>query len=527
MDDSELLIGALLALSLIIIFLLIIVINAKARIRGKTLIEVFLISDFIYTLGYTCELAGDVMSQKLFFNHFQYIGLVLIAPVWYLISIQYRNRESKWKNFKYLVFIIPAIALIGNFTYDINGYYYKSYFYSLDNIGCTVIVFEKGFLYYINNIFSAVLEILAAVNYYNVFRKTAGTVKKQSVFLISLSVIGFFISFNCITSRYTSNIDVGAIFIGLSGVILLITLFKYELLDLLPLAYFKVFESSDSPIIVLSDAQRIVKCNASAMTVFGDNIKKYSKLQDIFGDEPEFLNSLVENKNYITKRTVNGKQMFFGSKLIKLDVQNNEKVDEYGYLLMFTDETEHINEMQTLETAASVDTLTGVFNRRYFYMNAEKIIEKAKSEGNPFSMIMLDIDKFKSINDNYGHLAGDYVLKTLCDIIRKILNPNDLIARYGGEEFILLLPGSDYMSAIDIAEKICMDIRNNPFEYGEENIKVTVSEGVYSPELPVPDDMDLEDFIDSADNALYNAKKKGRNSVCGKTDSNRGGYCGC
>jgi hypothetical protein len=430
MDVSVLLTGAFMALSLIIFVLVIAFIYTKNNISGKFLLQIFLTAELIYVFGYTCELTSNVVSQKLFFNHFMYIGLSFIAPLWYLISIQFANIKNKWMKLKYLIFIIPVIVLIGNFTHLSNHYYYKSYIPSNTNYGLFIIKYEKGFLYFINNAFQSILAVLSAVNYYNVFKKSIGALKKQAAILMGLSTFGFFIAVSCIFTRYTTNFDCGAGFIGVSAFILLITLFKYEFHDLLPLAYVKVFESNDNPIIILNDAKVIVKCNSAAMTVFGDRLKNHRKITDVFADEPELLESLANDKSCVIKRTVKEMQMYYSSKLIKLDKKNDEDVNEYGYLLTFTNVTEHVKEVHMLENAASVDPLTGVYNRRYFFAKANIAMENASENAGIFSLVMLDVDKFKKINDSFGHLAGDFVLKMVCNIIKKQLNENDITARY-------------------------------------------------------------------------------------------------
>lgn len=514
MDFSVLRTGALMALSLIIFFLFLFF-NFTHNIKNKTLLELLLTAELIYIFGYTCELASEVVSQKIFFNHFEYIGLVMIAPIWYLISVQFAEIESKWLKLKYLLFVIPAIALIGNFTFASNQYFYKSFIPSNDNSGLFIILYEKGFLYYIHNIFQLIIAALSALNYYNVYKKASGTKRKQSAILMGLSVFGFLIVASSHFSRYTSNFNRAAFLIGVSSFVLLLTLFQYELFELLPLVYVKVFESIDTPILILDDAKSIVRCNTAAVNIFGSNLIKSKKVTEAFKDEPELLNALSNNKSCVIDRIVDGRQMYFSTKLIKLDKKSKEISSEYGYILTFTNETEHINKVRMLENAAYIDPLTEVYNRRYFFEKANQAVEEAKNSAAVFSLIMIDVDKFKSINDNFGHLLGDFVLKTISGVMQEQLTCKDVIARYGGEEFIILLPGSDFENAMTAAEKISRGVRENKFKYGEGTIAVTVSIGVFTPEFPLPASASLEKYIAVADNCLYHAKKNGGDRVFG------------
>ena len=124
---------------------------------------------------------------------------------------------------------------------------------------------------------------------------------------------------------------------------------------------------------------------------------------------------------------------------------------------------------------------------------------------------MLDIDHFKTINDTFGHQAGDFVLKTITDIMRNTMRESDILARYGGEEFLALLPYTKANAANLIAERICNLIKNQEIMDGEHIINVTVSAGVST--LNPSDNFSLQDCIAMADSALYCAKENGRNRV--------------
>lgn len=515
MNLSVLLTGALMALSLLILFLLLFFHNTKHIIRSKRLLELLLISALIYIFGYVLELTANVESQKIFYNHFQYIGLVMIAPIWYLISVRFSHLEGKWQKLKPLLFVIPVIALIGNFTHTSNQYFYQSHIYSITNSGLHVILYEKGVLYFVHNAYQSVLAALSALNYYNVYKTASGMCRKQAAVLLGLSILGFLTVASCHFSYFTSNFDSATLFVGASAFILLLTLFKYRLFDLLPAAYMKVFQSIDTPILILDDAKTIIEYNAAAVNVFGNSLRKFRKLSEAFADDTELLNALDNNQSCIINRTVDGRQMYFSTKLIKLDKKIKEYTNEYGYLLTFANETEHVNKVLMLENAAFIDPLTEVYNRRYFFEKASQAIEDAKKGESEFSLIMLDIDRFKSVNDTFGHVCGDFVLKKVCAVMQEHITSADMAARFGGEEFIMLLRGADFDQATETAERICRGIREQKILYEEETIAVSVSVGVFTPEFPLPAFATLDKLIAAVDNCLYNAKKEGGDRVYG------------
>ena len=161
---------------------------------------------------------------------------------------------------------------------------------------------------------------------------------------------------------------------------------------------------------------------------------------------------------------------------------------------------------------ALTDALTGVRNRRYLMEKAEQELQHCTQKNADFSAIMVDIDFFKSINDRYGHLSGDEVLKILTARIRHILKHDTLLARYGGEEFVITLPGVKHEDAMKTAWRIQKTIESYAFRIGELEINITASFGVAS---KTPSCTTLADIIDKADKALYKAKESGRNTVVG------------
>jgi diguanylate cyclase (GGDEF)-like protein len=164
-----------------------------------------------------------------------------------------------------------------------------------------------------------------------------------------------------------------------------------------------------------------------------------------------------------------------------------------------------------LHKLATTDPLTHIYNRRAFFDIANSFFSLVQRDKTQLAILILDIDYFKSINDTYGHVAGDKVLKHLVQTVQKCLRKSDIFARYGGEEFIILLPDADINAAQNVAQKIRTTVQNTPFIFKNgEQIPITVSIGCSQFQR---DDTDLNDIIARADSALYAAKKNGRNRV--------------
>jgi len=174
-----------------------------------------------------------------------------------------------------------------------------------------------------------------------------------------------------------------------------------------------------------------------------------------------------------------------------------------------------------LETRLRYDNLTEVANVHHFRNTLEQELNRATRDGGILSLLLLDIDWFKKVNDEYGHLAGDFVLKEFSAITVKILRDYDLLARYGGEEFAVILPATGPEQALIVAEKIRRNAEEHHFNDGQVAIRITISIGTASAR-PSFDQVSQTDLIDWADKALYQAKKTGRNRVaCYQTVTHR------
>ena len=176
------------------------------------------------------------------------------------------------------------------------------------------------------------------------------------------------------------------------------------------------------------------------------------------------------------------------------------------WLLSFADVTHLEAEKQLYRILSLQDPLTKVYNRKKFFDEIDKEIDRVRRYGQKLALIMMDADYFKNINDVYGHTVGDKVLIELTEIIRKVIRKTDVLARYGGEEFAVLMPGTDAKGAFEIADRLRMAIAGNVFPVCKE---VTCSFGVA--DFALTDTIDS--FVQKADIALYEAKGKGRNNA--------------
>ena len=176
----------------------------------------------------------------------------------------------------------------------------------------------------------------------------------------------------------------------------------------------------------------------------------------------------------------------------------------------------NVRRLRVFEQESITDPLTGIYNRRYLERRLTDEIARANRYGMPLSVLLIDIDHFKRVNDIYGHQVGDLVLEGMAQLIATTLRTTDIVARYGGEEIMVIAPSTPVKTATELAERLRKVIENASFEVPIEldcdisALGVTVSIGVacIGPRIK-----DMQDLIQSADKALYRAKSEGRNRV--------------
>jgi diguanylate cyclase (GGDEF)-like protein len=182
----------------------------------------------------------------------------------------------------------------------------------------------------------------------------------------------------------------------------------------------------------------------------------------------------------------------------------------YRFLAGGNIEAEYHEEIYRL---ATIDGLTDVPNKRYLLEFLTRELSRSQRHHRPLSVVLFDIDHFKAINDQHGHLCGDHVLRELAGRARGVVRAEELLARYGGEEFVVVLPECSQENALGVGERLRQLIAEVPFSFDGVSVPVTVSVGVAS--IQGGEALDATELLDRADEKMYQAKHTGRNRVCG------------
>jgi diguanylate cyclase (GGDEF)-like protein len=170
----------------------------------------------------------------------------------------------------------------------------------------------------------------------------------------------------------------------------------------------------------------------------------------------------------------------------------------------------HDHLARKLRQQANFDSLTGIFNRRTLLRHAGRVLTRTQRRKEPLALLMIDADHFKQINDQFGHQAGDTVLRQIAALIVEAVRPGDTVGRYGGEEFCVVLARATWVEATQVAERIREKVLTTPILHAGESLRLTLSIGVAD---CMPGRDTVEDLIHDADQALFRAKGGGRNRV--------------
>lgn len=265
-------------------------------------------------------------------------------------------------------------------------------------------------------------------------------------------------------------------------------------------------------------------CNQEAVRLF--ELKDKKEYLDRFSElspeyQPDGQLSSEKTATFVKRAFEEGRAVFewmhqkpngdpVPSEITLVRVKQGEKNIVVGYTRDLRELKMTVDRLDQLEKLAFTDSGTNVYNKRYFMTNAERVFSTSGLQKETPAIFMMDLDKFKSINDTYGHLAGDEVLRTVAQTTKDILRPSDLLARYGGEEFIILIKEADQEVAEMLGERIRSAIESLAVFYDGTTIDVTVSLGIA---LRSNKSETLEHVINRADKNMYRAKQNGRNLI--------------
>ncbi len=276
--------------------------------------------------------------------------------------------------------------------------------------------------------------------------------------------------------------------------------------------------STDNSIAVQSvvnednNQKTVSEIEKTKLTIHGLLKNLESNIQKLLDDTAEYGSNLDEHASQLRKTET----LAAIQKVEQLLLQEVERMKNSttNYQQQLDSAQQKLKEqeqiLEKLSRDANTDFLTQVYNRAAFDRRLNEEFARYKRYGHIFSIILMDLDHFKDINDTYGHLAGDRVLRALASVLSEEKRASDFLARYGGEEFALILPGTDSKSAMVVAEKLRKKVETTTFRYENYSIHTSLSAGVTT---VLPEDQTPTDVLKRADDATYEAKNQGRNQI--------------
>lgn len=536
------------------VFLFLMFIGVLAFNRITQTHKVYLAFHFvmmIWPLGQFATHLTDIPEYELFFINISFAAMGLLGPGWLIFVLFLTGKSSMLRWSRILPYFMPAFICIALsmwnpdylFMSPAGGSYadrvYGPLFWLL------VLVQFAYFFTTLMNIFQA-MKTVHALNQ----RKQLATALIGMFVLTGFGLLDVLV--NVLLAQWLPVVP-GLLASGilLSDLCFVIAIYRYGMFDLLSMAQRDFFEHMATGIIVLDDGGKVLEVNRgvspflqiskgeqfemerflSPMHTQGEvyeflyrymnhpheKIQMEYALQDAAGRHVSIqISPILDDRKTLLGRVITFHDVTELRKLVDEMNRKNEALHERNLeLISIQEELFRVN--QKLEQMAVTDALTGCFNRRYLMQQLEHEVLLNVRYRIPFSVFLFDIDFFKQINDKYGHLVGDEVIRSTADIVRSKLRRTDILARYGGEEFTVYLPHTNREQAELLADRIMHAVSTNKVQAGTDQVYVTISMGVVSEDtegITVDNPKEyLRDLFSRADAALYKAKNEGRNRV--------------
>ena len=459
----------------------------------------------LHTLGYAFELLATDKLTAIMWLNIEYAGIAFLPVI--LLWFSYANVNEDRLFDKLVMLFYFTVSLTTFFLVQTNGthyFYYKEIIFVAENTLSLV----RGPWFYVQSVSVVTSMIIMIINTLKMYKNSVLYYRTRAIsILLSVSIPLIL----CILVAFDvppKNIDIFPFMYVLMGVIWFIDFLKFGMFDIMPVTYKKVFENISEGVVVLDNNDYLVNFNLAAYDVFKTEVKLLIGL-----DIKTILELIVplNNSDYTGQifeiRSRNKMKIYHLKSTELYDNHENYK----GRIMVFNNVTKEIEASRILQSLATKDALTGLSNRRHFFDRCRAKIEQARLEGIRISFVMMDLDHFKLVNDTYGHAVGDDILKEVSHLCDDMLRPSDIMGRYGGEEFTILLYDTSLSETHLIIERMRDKISNHQFISDLNTIRLTVSFGVYRPNLLEEDDM--SSILKKADKSLYQAKNEGRDRV--------------
>lgn len=487
---------------------------------------------FVYNFAYALDYSATTTEMKVFWSKLEYLALGNIVPLLLVFIVEYFGVVINKRYRKFIMlWVIPIIVIILAWTNEQHQLIWRG-FGEIDPV-TNLMVFLPGQLYLVGIGYQFLLAIVILIILFQQWQKFRQRTFRFQVEIFAVGIIIPFIGVLIYISDFNPlpGLDWAPIGSFFSVVLITVAITTSHFLDIIPVARDQVFSLIHDGIMIVDSQYRVVDWNPALTSILPQiqfKIGASAKQILIFlGVTNNAFVSLNDVLNYEVE--IDEPEQRILDMIISPLVRNNTTD---GWLVIFDDETERRKSSRALEKAnltlmqkldeinllqrkleeqAIRDPLTGLYNRRFFDEYFKNELIRSIRDDLPISLLMLDIDHFKSVNDRFGHETGDRVLQLLADILKSLFRKSDVSCRFGGEEFLVLLPGLHQDQAVNRAEVLREKFAQASLEAEFLYSQVTISIGVSNYPLH---GYNTSDLFRTADKALYRAKDEGRNRVC-------------
>lgn len=465
----------------------------------------------IYTFGYTFEFASSTLEKVRFWLHVESIGIAFIPTAWVIFAVRFTKSKLRcWPQMKALFLMLSAITFIISNTSELHQLHYVDMRLNSE-APFPVVNFVAGPWYWFHNVFTNVAVVIGNILYARAWKNTSED-KKQQAFAIFLGSMFPWVVFIAYMLKIIPwGIDPVPVAFLVPGLLYAWAVFDLKMLEIAPIARQAVFQKLSEGVFVFDRDGCLVDFNAAGCKVFPKlkNDAKGKNGSELFRDYPILLNLIADSINEQETMTLQAGDQKSTYQLQRIELYNRNHT--VGFMVICRDITHFSNIVESLQLQAAIDPLTKAWNRNRWQEDGKALLAQACRNHGSIAIILTDLDKFKQVNDIYGHIIGDAALRNFALTCQNNLRGQDIFGRYGGDEFIIILPDSNTPEAVELAERLKRAVKSMILVAGERKITVTASFGIVSMQNEVS--IDFETLINYADEALYEAKKAGGNQV--------------
>lgn len=484
---------------------------------------------FGWTSSYILEISSTLLFQKIIFANIQFLFISLLPLLWLLTTRELFGKKYLGNLFIAVLLIIPLITNILAWIDLDNNFFRLNPVLDHSIPGLTLLQANYGWWH--DLIFASYQYIIYGYIFLFQLRylTDAKSIYRRQTLLIIIGTITPFIGGTLYFIKVPpfANLNPTSALFSITGITFAKAIFRHHMLDVLPLARERIFEKLPNPVIIMDIKNRILDFNEQIKKIFprmhtnhiGEYIHEQFNYISYLYFAPQYKSS--RNEIYICNPESSEKKTAKSHVVFKAYYNEITRASSLplARILIFSDISEQVALNEELDHMAVTDPLTGLFNRRKFFSQSMIEFQRTKRFKHNLSLILLDLDNFKRINDTFGHQIGDKILQMVGYTIKDNVREIDICGRYGGEEFAITLPETNLEQANITAKRLMEKFHYMSIPAGnsvKENLRISASFGVAA--FTDGKDQDFEEMIRMADKALYKAKDEGKDRIISYED---------